>query len=69
MHTDFVKAALIAGWVVAVAALGYMSGTTSVVGWSVVAVLSLVPPALMARVWSVSAPSMSQTIREFTSLR
>ena len=64
MHTDFVKAALMAAWVVAVGALGYMSGTTSFAGWTLLAVVSLMPPALMARLWSAPSPSMSETIRE-----
>ena len=64
MRTNFVKAALIAVWVVAVGALGYMSGTTSFAGWTLLAVVSLVPPALMVRLWSAPSPSMSETIRE-----
>ena len=64
MQTDSVKAALMAAWVVAVGALGYMSGTTSFAGWTLLAVVSLVPPALMVRLWSTPSPSMSETIRE-----
>jgi hypothetical protein len=64
MQTDFVKAALMAAWVVAVGALGYMSGTTSFAGWTLLAVVSLVPPALMVRLWSAPSPSMSETIRK-----
>jgi hypothetical protein len=64
MQSDFVKAALMAAWVVAVGALGYMSGTTSFAGWTVLAVVSLVPPALMVRLWSAPSPSMSETIQE-----
>jgi hypothetical protein len=64
MQTDFVKAALMAAWVVAVGALGYMSGTTSFAGWTLLAVVSLVPPALMVRLWRAPSPSMSETIRK-----
>jgi hypothetical protein len=64
MKTEYVKPALMAAWIVAVAALGYASGTTSFPGWAVVAVLSLVPPAVMARLWSAPSPSMSESIRE-----
>jgi hypothetical protein len=63
IRTDYVKAALMAAWVVAVGALGYMSGTTSFAGWTLLAVVSLVPPALMVRLWSAPSPSMSETIR------
>jgi hypothetical protein len=64
MHTDLVKAALMAAWVVAFGTLGYMTGTTSFAGWTLLAVVSLVPPALMVRLWSPSALSMSEAIRE-----
>ncbi len=64
MQTDFVKAALMAAWVVAIGALGYMSGITSVAGWTLLAVVSLAPPALMVRLWGGPSPSMSETIRE-----
>jgi hypothetical protein len=64
MQTDFVKPALMVTWVVVVGALGYLSGTTSFAGWSLLAVVSLVPPALMVRLWSAPSSSMSETIRE-----
>jgi hypothetical protein len=64
MQTDFVKAALVVAWVLAVGALGYMAGTTSLTGWTLVALVSLVPPALMMRLSRAPSPSMSETIRE-----
>ena len=64
MQTDYVKAAAMAAWVLAVGALAYMSGVTSFTGWTVVAVLSLVPPGIMFRLWSAPARSMSESIRE-----
>ena len=48
----FCENALMAAWVVAVGALGYMSGTTSFAGWSLLAVVSLPPPALIVWLWS-----------------
>jgi hypothetical protein len=64
MKTEYVKPAVMAAWVVTVGALGYASGTTSFLGWAAVAVLSLVPPAVMVRLWSAPSPSMSESIRE-----
>lgn len=64
MQTDLVKAALMAAWVVAVGALGYLTGTTSFAGWTLLAVVSFVPPVLMVRLWSPPAPTMSEAIRE-----
>jgi hypothetical protein len=56
MRTDSVTAALMAAWVVAVGAFGDMAGTTSFAGWPLLPVVSLVPPALMVRLWSVPPP-------------
>ena len=64
MQSDHVKAALMAAWILAVAGLAYMFGTTSFAGWSFAAALALVPPAVMARFWSAPSPSMSETIRD-----
>lgn len=64
MQNEYVKVALMAAWVVAASVLGYVSGTTSVAGWTGVAVLSLVPPAVMAQFWSEPSPSTSEAIRD-----
>ena len=64
MQTDYVKAALMGIWILAVGILGYVSGTTSAAGWTVVAIVSLVPPAVMVRLWRVPSPTMSETIRD-----
>jgi hypothetical protein len=63
MQTNFVKAALMGGWVLAVGAFGYMSGTTFA-GWTLLAVVSLAPPMLMGRLWSAPPPTMSESIRK-----
>lgn len=63
MRTDYLKAASMGGWILAVGALGYVSGTTSFVAWTVLAFLALVPPAIMLRL-STSSPSMSESIRD-----
>jgi hypothetical protein len=60
MQTGYVKPALMAAWVLAVGAVGSVSGTTSVAGW-IVAVLSLV---VMVRLCNPASPTMSETIRE-----
>ena len=53
-----------AAWVLAVGALGSLSGTTSVTEWTLLAFVSLAPPALLVRLWSPPAQSMSEAIRE-----
>jgi hypothetical protein len=64
MQIDYVKAALMAGWILAVGGLGYGFGTTSFTGWTLVAVLSVLPPVLAMRLSSAPSPSMSESIRE-----
>lgn len=64
MQTDYVKAALMAAWILAVGVLGYVAGTTSFAAWTFVAAMSLVPPAVMMRLWRTPSPSMSESIRD-----
>lgn len=64
MRTDYVKAALMAGWVLAVGLVAYVSGTTSLAAWTLVAVLSAAPLAVMVRLWRPPSPTMSETIRK-----
>lgn len=64
MQTDYVKAAVMASWILAVGGLGYGFGTTSIAGWALVAMLSVLPPVLLIRLSSEPSPSMSETIRK-----
>ena len=64
MHTDHVKAALIGAWILAVGVLGYVLGTTSLAGWTVLAVVSVIPPVVIMRLWRAPSQSMSESIRE-----
>ena len=64
MQIDFVKAALMGAWVLAVGAFGYMSGAQSFAMWTLLAVVSLAPLVLMVRLWSTPPPTMSESIRK-----
>ena len=64
MHTDHVKAALIGAWILAVGVLGYILGTTSLAGWAVLAIVSVIPPVVIMRLWRAPSQSMSESIRE-----
>lgn len=64
MTTEHLKATLLVAWVLAVGALGYVSGTASLSGWTVVTVLALIPPAVIVRFWSAPSDSLSETIRQ-----
>jgi hypothetical protein len=64
MRTDLVKAVLMGAWVLAVGAFGYVFGITSIAGWALLAVISVVPLVLVARLWSAPPPTMSEAIRK-----
>ena len=64
METEHVKIASIAAWIIAVGFLGYISGITSLAGWTVLAAVSVIPPVVMMRLWRLPAQSMSESIRE-----
>ena len=68
MLTDFVKAALIGAWVLAIGAFGYMPGTASFAGWTLLAVVSLAPPALAVRLRECAASDHVGDYSERTSL-
>jgi hypothetical protein len=64
VQTEYVKAAVITAWVLVVGTLGLAFGITSITGWAVLAVLSVIPPTVMLRLWHAPVPSMSETIRD-----
>jgi hypothetical protein len=64
MHIDHVKAAMIGAWILAIGVLGYVLGTTSLAGWTVLAVVSVIPPVVVMRLWRAPSQSMSESIRE-----
>jgi len=64
MQTDNLKAALIGAWILAVGVLAYILGTTSLAGWTALAVVSVIPPVVIMRLWRAPSQSMSESIRE-----
>ena len=64
MQIDQLKAAVIGAWMLAVVVLGYILGTTSLVAWTVLAVVSVIPPVVIMRLWRAPSQSMSESIRE-----
>jgi hypothetical protein len=64
MHTDNLKAALIGAWILALGVLGYMLGTRSLAGWTFLAIVSVIPPVVIMRLWRAPSQSMSESIRE-----
>lgn len=66
MRTDQLKGALIGAWVLAVGLMAYIADPTSLAGWTALAVVAAIPPAVLLRLWRVPAQSMSESIREVT---
>jgi hypothetical protein len=64
MQSDHLRIALAGSWILAIGALGYVSGATTLGAWLALAVVSLAPPAVMGRLWSAPAPSMSESIQD-----
>jgi hypothetical protein len=54
----------LAGWLLAIGAVGLAADVTSVWGWTALAGLALLPPVFMLRVWNDAPQSMTESIRE-----
>jgi hypothetical protein len=63
MKLNYTNAAAAAFWVLAMCAIGVALGTTSVIGWTVLAGFALLPPLVMTRWWK-DDPSLSESIHE-----
>jgi hypothetical protein len=64
MQPDYLKAAIIAAWVLTVGTVGLAIGITSIAGWAALVTIATVPPAVLLRLWHAPVPSMSETIRD-----
>ena len=64
MRTEYLKAAVIAAWVLAVGVLGFAFGATSMAAWAGLAAIAVVLPAVMLRLWHAPVPSMSESIHD-----
>ncbi len=63
MKVDYTKIAAAAIWVLAVCAAGVTCGTSSLIGWTVLAGLALLPPLIVQGLWK-DDPSLSESIHE-----
>lgn len=64
VQTVYLRAAIMAAWVLAVGTVGVAFGVTSVAKWAGLAVISAILPAIMLRLWHAPVSSMSETIRD-----
>jgi hypothetical protein len=63
MKLTSTRAAAVGLWVVSMGMIGVALGTTSFVGWTVVATFALVPPVVTAWWWR-EEPSLSESIHD-----
>jgi hypothetical protein len=64
MQLRYTKTAFTALWSLAVVVAALIGNLTSTFNWIVLAALSVVPPAILWRLWNPPVPSMSESIRE-----
>ncbi len=63
MKVNYTKIAAAALWILAMFAIAVTLGTSSVIGWTVLAGLALLPPLVVQRLWK-DDPSLSESIHE-----
>jgi Flp pilus assembly protein TadB len=64
MNRVSIKAVIAMLWVVAVTIAGIVGNVNSLLLWTVLATVALLPPVLIVRRWSEPRQSMSQSIQE-----
>ena len=64
MNRVSIKAVIAMLWVVAVTIVGIVGNVNSLLLWTVLATVALLPPVLIVRRWSEPRQSMSQSIQE-----
>jgi hypothetical protein len=64
MQLQHVKASIVAGWVVVLAAIALSLNVGSATSWLVLIGAGLVPPILLFGIWRQPAQTMSESIRE-----
>jgi Na+/proline symporter len=64
MQLESTKVALAAIWGVALFAAGFAANVTSMLAWSVLGGLAVLPPIVMVRLWNDRPPRVSQRFQE-----
>jgi hypothetical protein len=64
MQIEYMHAMLTGVWMLFIAALGYATGITSLVGLTALLAVALTPAVIMTRFWGAPARTMSETIRD-----
>ena len=64
MQVKHVKSAVVAAWVLGLAAVAVSGEVTSATGWMFLVGLGVLPPLVLLRMWHQPAQTMSESIRE-----
>lgn len=64
MKLETKKLIIAAMWVLTVCIAGVTAGIGSLLGWAMVAIVSVMPPLFLNQLWVAPAPTTSQSIRE-----
>jgi hypothetical protein len=64
MQLESTKVALAALWGVALFAAGFAANVTSMLAWSVLGGLAVLPPIVMVRLWNDRRPRVPQCVQE-----
>ena len=64
MPFEYVKNGIAGAWIVGLALVAAFLGLTTILGWTVLLVLGLLPPLVMMRVWNPPAQTTSESIRK-----
>ena len=58
------KNGIAGAWIVGLAIVAAFLGLNSLVGWTILAVIGLLPPLVMLRLWNPPAQTTSESIRK-----
>lgn len=63
MPLEYVKNGIAGAWIVGLVIVAAVLGVSTVLGWTVLVVLGLLPPLVVMRLWNPPAQTTSESIR------
>jgi hypothetical protein len=63
MPLEYVKKGIAGAWIVGLAVAAAFLGLSTILGWTVLVVLGLLPPLVMMRMWNPPSQTTSESIR------
>ena len=64
MRLEYMKNGIAGAWILGLAIVAAFLGLNSLLGWTVLAVIGLLPPIVMLRLWNPPAETTSEDIRK-----